>query len=65
VSWRLGGQNYAHEFHEFPRENMVTRKKSKKQKPIEYSDVLGYIISMRNTELSPVLIDAVKTGRPL
>jgi len=39
--------------------------KEEKQKPIEYSDVLGYIISMINTESFPVLIDAVKTRRPL
>jgi len=41
------------------------RRREEKQKPIEYSEVLSYIISMRNTEFFPVLINTVETRRPL
>jgi hypothetical protein len=37
----------------------------KKQKPIEYPGILGYIIGMMYTRFSPPLIDAIETRRPL
>jgi hypothetical protein len=40
-------------------------KNIKNQKPVEYSDLLSYIIGMMNTKFSPIQFDAFETGRPL
>jgi len=41
------------------------KRREEKQKTIEYSEVLSYIISMRNKEFFPVLINTAETRRPL
>jgi hypothetical protein len=37
----------------------------KNQKPVEYSDLLSYIIGMINTTFFPIRFDVVETGRTL